>query len=67
MIGLQGILTPEQREMGFNLTEDDHLVYLHKGMDFLAALPATSVTFVEIQREAHNHEQWIKSGIEGVN
>ncbi len=64
MKDLQGILTTDQRAMGFNLSEDDHCVYMKKGNKLLATWPAPTVTFAEIQREAYQEEQRLKSGVE---
>ncbi len=64
MLALNGILTKEQADMGMSLKEDAHLVYLLKDRELLSAFNAKMVTFTMIQKEAHNHECWLKSGIE---
>jgi hypothetical protein len=66
MDGLQGILTPEQRTLGLSLSEDDHCVYLKNGTDLVSVMPARTATFAEIQREAYQEEQHLKSGVEIV-
>jgi hypothetical protein len=61
---LNGILTQSQKDMGMSLREDDHCVELmHKGKH-VAGFNRNTVTFATIQVEAHQHEQWLKSGIE---
>lgn len=61
---LDDILGLEYRARGYELTENDHVVYLLFKDQLIATFSATGATIQSIRNEADKHWNQINSGIE---